>query len=66
MWIEDILFIGPETQCVDLNITLDFNLPSDINAISGYENLTITNRAGLLGLSRISPGLTRHRTVKQI
>jgi hypothetical protein len=56
MWTEDILFIEPETQCVDLNITLDFNLPTTVNAISGFENLTLTDRGGLSGLSRINPG----------
>lgn len=56
MWTEDILFIEPETHCVDLNITLDFNLPADVYAISGFDNLTITDRGGLSGLNRINPG----------
>lgn len=54
-WTEDILFIEPETQCVNLNITLDFILPEGVRAIGGYQNLQITDRGGLSGLSRIRP-----------
>lgn len=54
-WAEDILFIEPETQCVDLNITLDFTLPEGVDAVEGFQDLTITDRGGLSGLSRNRP-----------
>jgi hypothetical protein len=54
-WTEDILFIEPETQCVNLNITIDFILPDGSTAIGGFTSLNITDRGGLSGLNRIRP-----------
>jgi hypothetical protein len=54
-WTEDILFVEPETQCVDLNFTLDYHL-SQINT----DRLTprdvfLTDHGGFSALSRTSP-----------
>ncbi|PGH20726.1 hypothetical protein AJ80_03486 [Polytolypa hystricis UAMH7299] len=54
-WTEDILFIEPETQCVDLNITLDFKLPLDATSRNYVENLILTDRGGFSALDRNSP-----------
>lgn len=55
IWTEDILFVQPETQCVGLNLTLDFKLPLDSTSWNYVEALSITDRGGLSGLSRTSP-----------
>lgn len=54
-WEEDILFIEPETECVNLNISIDFEITTDITAAVGYQNLSITDRGGFSGLSRTQP-----------
>lgn len=55
-WMEDILFIEPETQCVDLNISVDFRIiSSGTTAQSGYQDIYITDRGGLSNLSRLPP-----------
>ena len=54
-WTEDILFIEPETQCVDLNITLDFEIITDISTTQGYQNIFITDRGGMSGLNLTEP-----------
>jgi hypothetical protein len=54
-WSEDILFIEPETQCVDLNITLDYSITTILDAASGYESVVLTDHGGLSSLSHIQP-----------
>lgn len=54
-WSEDILFIKPETECVDLNITLDFAITTDSDAASGYDNIVFTDHGGLSNLSHVQP-----------
>ena len=54
-WSEDILFIEPETQCVDLNITLDFEILLDSGTTGGYQNIFVTDRGGMSGLNRTEP-----------
>ncbi|ORY00451.1 hypothetical protein BCR34DRAFT_111786 [Clohesyomyces aquaticus] len=53
-WSEDLLFIEPETQCVDLNITLDFNIPISTTS-KNAENLVITDRGGFSSFSKDIP-----------
>jgi len=53
-WSEDILFIEPETQCVNLNITLDFKLPLDSTSNHFVEELVLTDRGGFSAFSRTS------------
>ncbi|EER37428.1 predicted protein [Histoplasma capsulatum H143] len=60
-WNEDILFIEPETQCVDLNFTLDFVLPRDVSTSDQYvEDLKIVDHGGFSGLhDYAAPSLER-------
>lgn len=60
-WNEDILFIEPETQCVDLNFTLDFVLPRDVSTSDQYvEDLKIVDHGGFSGLhDNAAPSLER-------
>ncbi|KAK6535729.1 hypothetical protein TWF694_002178 [Orbilia ellipsospora] len=47
-WTEDILFIVPETQCVDTNLTLDFRIPGKTSEGTPGEvsDLVLTDRGG--------------------
>lgn len=58
IWSEDILFVEPEAQCVDLNVTFDFELPQMNDGRLSAGNLTLTDRGGFSKLSRTSPNLT--------
>jgi hypothetical protein len=58
-WQEDILFIGPETVCVDSNLTLDFsiiNYPGNGTEIS---DLVLTDRGGFANLNPAVPSFDR-------
>lgn len=55
-WSEDLLFIEPETECVDMNITLDFDIPrNETNFLSGIENLVVTDHGGFANIDRNIP-----------
>lgn len=43
-WEEDLLFIEPETVCVNTNVTVDFEIGRYINSTVSYENVTLTDR----------------------
>lgn len=51
-WTEDILFVQPETQCVDTNLTIDFTLTQ--NNISGDvgvgDQVWLTDKGGFASL----------------
>jgi hypothetical protein len=52
-WTEDILFIQPETQCVDTNLTFDFLLPN-VSGLS-YTSMdapSLTDRGGFKNIDR--------------
>ncbi|KAL5360297.1 hypothetical protein BJX96DRAFT_165054 [Aspergillus floccosus] len=57
-WSEDILFIEPETQCVPLNLTIDFERPNNYEVLYTTINTVLTDRGGLSNLSRTTPDLT--------
>jgi hypothetical protein len=59
-WTEDLLFVEPETQCVDTNLTLDFSL-AGLNSSLGGEitNLVITDRGGFINLNHTYPHYDR-------
>jgi hypothetical protein len=54
-WSEDILFVQPETQCVDTNLTLDYTLKQ--NNISGVvevgDQVLLTDRGGFATLDAV-------------
>ena len=52
-WSEDLLFVEPETQCVNLNMTLDYDLATSYTyGGGGYENLVLTDRGGFVDIPR--------------
>jgi hypothetical protein len=64
-WSEDILFIEPETQCVDTNLTLDFMIPEYTSQGGGgsiISNLVLTDRGGFANLSHHYPTWDRNDT----
>lgn len=54
-WSEDILFIEPETQCADTNLTLDFMLPKYNSTTSEIANLVLTDRGGFVNHAHKGP-----------
>ncbi|EFE35047.1 uncharacterized protein ARB_06003 [Trichophyton benhamiae CBS 112371] len=63
-WSEDLLFIVPETQCVDTNLTLDFSIPlKNSESISNQiTNLVLTDRGGFANLVQKYPSWDRNDT----
>ncbi|KAL2797066.1 hypothetical protein BJX66DRAFT_349083 [Aspergillus keveii] len=51
-WSEDLLFVEPETQCVDLNLTLDYDVVTSSSGSGGYENLVLTDRGGFANFQK--------------
>jgi hypothetical protein len=55
-WSEDILFIQPQTQCVDTNLTLDFSIPATTSeGTSTIVNLALTDRGGFSNIDHKYP-----------
>lgn len=52
-WTEDLLFIEPETQCVNLNFTFNFHLENEQNTVRPYVRGIYIKDHG--GLSKLSP-----------
>ncbi len=57
-WSEDILFVEPEAQCVDLNVTFDFSLSQNNTSRLAPRDLSLTDHGGFSQLSRTSPNLS--------
>ncbi len=57
-WTEDVLFVEPEAQCVDLNVTFDFRLSENNTNHLTPRDLTLTDRGGFSQLARPGPNLT--------
>ncbi|KAE9364574.1 hypothetical protein N431DRAFT_388781 [Stipitochalara longipes BDJ] len=56
-WDEDLLFIEPETVCVDTNTTIDYAIGGVINLNSTFPivNLTLTDRGGFVNINHTYP-----------
>ncbi|KAI9862930.1 MAG: hypothetical protein M1813_004103 [Trichoglossum hirsutum] len=56
-WAEDLLFIGPETSCVNTNLTLDFkfNTNASQNLDGRLSESWLTDRGGFVGLNQTYP-----------
>ena len=54
-WQEDLLFIGPETICVNNNLTLDFSIENDPSHSIYISNLVLTDRGGFANLNPAVP-----------
>ena len=62
-WTEELLFIEPETQCVDTNLTLDFGIkdfvPDNFTGQLLIHDLRLTDRGGLVNLKKKYPFYNR-------
>ena len=54
-WEEDLLFIEPETVCVDTNLTLDFQISASPNSSAIINSLVLTDRGGFVNLNHTMP-----------
>lgn len=57
-WTEDLLFVEPETVCVDTNLTLDFIVSTTEESmmdLSGISNLVLTDRGGFVNINHTYP-----------
>lgn len=54
-WSEDILFVVPESQCVDTNITIDFSLPTYYTDYDSVTNLVLTDHGGFANIKKEYP-----------
>jgi len=52
-WVEDLLFIEPETVCVNTNITIDFTISSANNTL--VDNVVLTDRGGFSNFNHSAP-----------
>ena len=50
-WSEDILFVLPETQCVNTNLTLDYEV-TDGSLSVGHPSVRLTDRRGFANIDR--------------
>jgi hypothetical protein len=57
-WSEDILFIEPDAQCVNLNVTFDFRLTQFDTTQLRVRDTALTDHGGFSALSRTSPDLS--------
>jgi len=59
-WSENLLFLEPDTQCVNTNLTLDFSLSSNNASLEGnIYGLVITDRGGFANLNQTYPYYNR-------
>jgi len=58
-WTEDILFVEPETVCVDTNLTINFTVSASsagsVEANSNIQNLVLVDRGGFVNLDHNVP-----------
>ncbi len=54
-WEEDILFVEPETVCVDTNTTLDYTIASSPNSSVSIVDLILTDRGGFVDITTAYP-----------
>jgi hypothetical protein len=54
-WSEDILFIEPVTECVNLNITVDYTLGSSMAGSKAIRNPAIIDHGGFFAVNKTSP-----------
>jgi hypothetical protein len=53
-WSEDLLFIEPQTSCVDMNITLDFVLNATYSSVE-ITGVVLTDRGGFANANKTQP-----------
>jgi hypothetical protein len=57
-WTEDILFVEPDVQCVNLNVTLEFVLSQNNTSRLSPRELALVDHGGFSKLAREKPDLT--------
>jgi len=61
-WSEDLLFIEPETVCVDTNLTIDFTISAANNSV--VNEVMLTDRGGFTNLNTTYPRIVFGDTQK--
>ncbi|KAH0425408.1 hypothetical protein CcaCcLH18_10956 [Colletotrichum camelliae] len=54
-WSEDLLFIEPIASCVNLNLTLDFEVNYTASSFYSFDKLRLTDRGGFVNLNHTYP-----------
>ncbi|KAE9566910.1 hypothetical protein CGMCC3_g16935 [Colletotrichum fructicola] len=54
-WSEDLLFIEPIASCVNLNLTLDFEVNYTASSFYNFDKLRLTDRGGFVNLNHTYP-----------
>ncbi|KAH7127759.1 hypothetical protein B0J13DRAFT_645774 [Dactylonectria estremocensis] len=56
-WSEDLLFIQPDVQCVDLNVTIDFTASMSSGGTNGFaiSEMVLTDRGGFVNINTTDP-----------
>ncbi|EXK29547.1 hypothetical protein FOXG_11880 [Fusarium oxysporum f. sp. lycopersici 4287] len=56
-WTEDLLFLEPETECVNLNVSIDFEISTSSKSSSGIAvtKLFMTDHGGLVHINKTNP-----------
>ena len=54
-WREDLLFVEPESVCVDTNLTIDFSIAIAPNYTSLVTDLQLTDRGGFANINHTYP-----------
>ncbi|KAH8891705.1 hypothetical protein GQ53DRAFT_865652 [Thozetella sp. PMI_491] len=62
-WEEDLLFIEPETSCVDTNLTLEYTaVDYDPGTTNPIVNLTLVDKGGFVFLNQTYPGYDHEKS----
>ena len=61
-WSEDILFIEPETECVSMNVSLEFRVPMPGTFETGPINITLVDDGGMTNFVQKYPLLDLSNT----
>jgi hypothetical protein len=56
-WTEDLLFLEPETECVNLNVSIDFEISTSSKTSSGIAvtKLFMTDHGGFVHINKTNP-----------
>lgn len=54
-WEEDLLFVEPESVCVDTNLTIDFSIAITPNYSTLVTDVILTDRGGFINISHTYP-----------
>lgn len=59
-WSEDLLFLEPDSYCVDNNITIDFNMTTSDVGDTIVKNLVLVDHGGFVDMNTTNPAKDRH------